>query len=116
MKLIVAGSRGFDDYQLMVRSINSFRATHPRVTDIVSGTARGADKLGERYAEEHNMNIVSMPADWNTHGRSAGYKRNEEMAKVSDACICFWDGVSRGTSHMIDLAKEYDLDLEVVNY
>ena len=57
-----------------------------------------------------------MPADWNKHGKSAGYRRNEEMAKVADACICFWDGVSKGTMHMINLAKEYGLETEVIEY
>lgn len=66
---------------------------------------KGADTLGERYAEEKNIEIVKMPADWDKFGKSAGYRRNESMAKIATHCICFWDGKSVGTKHMIDLCK-----------
>lgn len=55
-----------------------------------------------------------MPADWNKYGKSAGYKRNEQMAIYADACLAFWDGKSKGTKHMIGLAKRHNLRLKVV--
>ena len=116
MKLIIAGGRTFSDYNLLRESVDRLREEHPDIDTVVSGTARGADKLGERYAYSYGLDIVSMPADWNTHGLSAGYKRNKQMAEVADACICFWDGKSKGTGHMIDLAKEYDILKKVVLY
>lgn len=85
-------------------------------TEIVSGTARGADLLGEKYATENEIQIKRFPADWNRFGKSAGYKRNEEMANYADACICFWDGKSRGTKSMIDLAEKYKLKTIVIRY
>jgi hypothetical protein len=58
-----------------------------------------------------------MAADWDTYGKSAGYRRNADMAKYSDAVVCFWDGVSKGTKHMIDLARQYGcFELLVVRY
>ena len=57
-----------------------------------------------------------FPADWDKYGKAAGYKRNGEMARNADALIAFWDGKSRGTKHMIDLAKKYDLQARVVMY
>lgn len=57
-----------------------------------------------------------MKADWDIYGKSAGYIRNAEMAKYADACVVFWDGKSRGTKHMIDLAKKEGIGLKVVNY
>ena len=83
---------------------------------IVSGGARGVDKMGERYAKEHDINLIVMNADWDTHGKSAGYKRNQEMANVSTHLIAFWDGKSRGTKHMIDIAKRDNLISHVVDF
>ena len=82
--------------------------------EIVSGTANGADKLGEKYALETIFNLKKMPANWDLYGKSAGYVRNEEMAKYADACVCFWDGKSKGTKHMIDLARKYNLILKII--
>lgn len=117
MKLIIAGSRTFNDYALLTKSVAEFlcELNDPFPT-IVSGTASGADKLGEKYAKERGLNLICMPADWNTHGKSAGYKRNEAMALISGACIVFWDGTSRGTQHMINLANEYYLKLKIIKY
>ena len=89
---------------------------------IITGTARGADKLGEQYAKIAHYELSKFPADWDKLGKRAGYVRNAEMAKfaVEDdsygVLIAFWDGQSRGTKHMIDLAKRYGLEVHVVNY
>jgi hypothetical protein len=72
--------------------------------------------LGELYANENNIKIIEFPADWEKFGKKAGYIRNEEMAKYSDSCIVFWDGKSKGTKHMIELAKKYNLNLKIVKY
>ena len=83
-----------------------------KVTDthkvvIVSGTAKGADKLGELYAKNKSYPVHPFPADWHLHGKSAGYKRNKRMAQYADALVAFYDGSSKGTGHMINLAKDY---------
>ena len=83
---------------------------------IVSGHAKGADTLGEKYAQERGLNIELHPADWQRHGRAAGPIRNAEMAAEADALIAFWDGQSRGTSNMIKIAKEKGLQVAVVQY
>ena len=116
MKLIIAGGRDFNDYDMLAKAVDSFIALHPDIDTIVSGKARGADTLGERYAKEHNMTVLSFPADWNKYGKSAGYRRNEQMAEEADACICFWNGVSKGTQHMINLARQHSLLVSVVKY
>ncbi len=116
-KVIVAGTRNFDDYKLLeVELINFLKGKKPSEVTIVSGTARGADSLGERFAREKGCWVRLFPADWETFGKSAGYRRNADMAKFADACIVFWDGKSRGTKHMIDLAEREGLELKVVTY
>jgi len=117
-RVIIAGSRDFNDYNLLEEKCNFLLSEKVKTHDIVivSGTARGADKLGEKYAEEHGYEIDAHPADWDKYGKSAGYRRNQEMAEVADAVLCFWDGVSKGTKHMIDIAKEKNLMLRIIRY
>ena len=113
MKVIIAGSRTFSDYTLLHQKCDEIINTP---AEIVSGTARGADRLGERYAIEKGCPIKKFPADWDNLGRSAGYLRNEEMAKYADTLIAFWDGTSKGTSHMIVLATKHNLKVHIVKY
>jgi hypothetical protein len=115
MKIIIAGGRAFNDYNLLCQKCDKLLSLQVEI-EIVSGTANGADKLGERYANKKGYPVKKFPANWEKYGKSAGYKRNEEMAKYADALIAFWDGKSKGTKHMIDLAKRYDLKVKVVTY
>lgn len=114
MKVIIAGSRDFDDYQKLCKVCDHMLSQQAEV-EIVSGAARGADLLGERYAKEKGHSIKQFIPDW-TIGKSAGYLRNKDMAEYGDALIAFWDGKSKGTLHMINLAKERNLKVKVVIY
>lgn len=69
--------------------------------------------LGERYALENGFEIERYIADWAKYGRSAGPKRNKQMAEVSDYVICFWDGGSKGTKSMIEYAKKYNKPIKI---
>lgn len=113
MKVIIAGSRKFNNYNVLKQHCDKILQNINDV-EIVSGTAKGADSLGERYAIENNLQLTKFPADWDKHGKSAGYIRNEEMAKYSDGLIAFWDNKSKGTKHMIDLAEKYKLKVRVI--
>ena len=84
--------------------------------EIVSGTAAGADTLGERYAQEKGYEVKKFPAQWDLYGKSAGYKRNQQMAEYADGLIAFWDGKSKGTKHMIDIANKMGLKVRVIRY
>ena len=110
IKLLIAGSRNYDDYEFLKRAVKDLNQP---IDCIISGTARGADSLGERYAEENNLNILRFPADWETYGKKAGYMRNEKMGKVCDLALLFWDCKSAGTRNMIyilnKLGKKYTL-------
>ena len=82
---------------------------------IISGGARGADALGERYAKEEGFALERYPAEWEKFGKIAGPIRNSQMAKLGDFFICFWDGVSPGTKNMIDLIKALDKPVRIKN-
>jgi len=112
MRVIIAGGRSFKDYNRLC-SVCDYMLQNQEDIVIVSGTAMGADKLGERYAQERGYRIVRFPAEWDKHGKAAGFIRNEEMAKYSNALIAFWDGNSKGTEHMINLAEKHGLKIKV---
>lgn len=110
MKVAVVGSRNFTDYNLVKETLDEIKD----ISLIVSGGARGADSLGERYAAEKGIPIkIFLPA-WDVYGRSAGYRRNVQIVEAADIVIAFWDGLSRGTRHSINLAREKGKELLVV--
>ena len=117
--IIVAGSRSFTDFALLKNMLDCFIKNMENVT-MISGSARGTDKMGERYAEEKSIPIIRCPADWKRYGKAAGLKRNEEMAKlaISESAkgylFAFWDLKSLGTKHMIEVAKKYKLEVRII--
>lgn len=115
LKVIVTGSRNFNDYDLLKATLDE-KLGHVKFYEIVSGTASGADKLGEEYAAEKSLSVKKIPADWKRFGRLAGYLRNKQMAEYADMAFIFFDGKSKGALLMIDLAKENDLKTEVIMY
>lgn len=120
LRVIIAGSREFNNYDLLESTISNYLKENTNNVEIVSGTARGADQLGEQFAIKYGYQIRRFPANWNLYGKSAGPIRNREMAEyASDGqgiLFAFWDGKSRGTKSMINLAKKYGLEVYVTNY
>lgn len=115
IKVIIAGGRDFNDYDKL-RDICDIAFKNHVDIEIVSGSAKGADLLGERYAIERGHQVKRFPADWDKYGKGAGYRRNVEMADYAGALLAFWDGSSRGTLHMINIAKDRGLKIKVINY
>lgn len=114
MRVIIAGGRDFSDYKLLKERCDYYLRSSDDIT-IISGCARGADLLGERYANEKGYKILKFPADWNL-GKQAGYLRNVEMSKNADALIAFWNNNSKGTKHMIEIAQKSNLEVRIVEY
>ena len=115
MKVIIAGSRAFQDYELLKSTCDKM-LEHVQDVEIVSGTANGADKLGEKYAAENGFPVKQFPADWANLGKRAGFVRNSQMAEYADALIAFWDGKSKGTKMMIEIAQKEGLLIKVENF
>lgn len=122
--LIVAGSRSFNNYEFLEECLDYLLSDLVEAgieIVIVSGTANGADTLGEKYAKSRGYGIIRMPANWKKEGKRAGYLRNYDMAqKVKEngygGCACFWDGRSPGTKWMIDICDKQDIDCYVYEY
>ena len=106
IKIIIAGSRTFKLYSILKNKMDFLlKDTKDKDTTIISGEADGADKLGKKYAEENNYNLLRFPALWDKEGKSAGYKRNVRMAQEGTHCVVFIDKNSKGSQHMINIAK-----------
>ncbi|HMA37544.1 MAG TPA: SLOG family protein [Chloroflexia bacterium] len=113
MKTIIAGSRTLHGVELVEEAVRRSGFT---VGTVISGTASGIDRAGEAWAEQHNIPVVRRPANWDRFGKSAGYRRNEQMAQIADAAIVITMGdaaASPGAHHMIDIARKRGLKLFV---
>ena len=118
MNLIIAGGRDFVDYDLLKFEVDKLinEVYSPFGVIVVSGHALGADTLGEDYADENGLQKIIKIAYWDKYGPSAGYKRNVKLAENGSHLIAFWDGISDGTKNMIDIAKEFGLEIVIVRY
>ena len=133
MRIIVAGGRDFSNYEFlaqrcadMIKHIyerpDKFNWVFHKDIEFVLGGAKGADSLGLRFAKENKFAYKVIEADWDIYGKSAGYIRNEQMANYATEdsrlgiLLAFWDGESKGTKHMIDLANKYNMIVWIVKY
>jgi hypothetical protein len=115
MKLAVVGSRNFNDYDLLKSKLDIIHKKRP-ITLIVSGRAKGADSLSERWSKENNIETLIFIPEWDKYGKRAGFLRNEDIIKNSDAVVAFWDQISKGTQHSISLAKKYNKPCLIVKF
>lgn len=115
MRVIIAGGRDFSNYDLLVEKCDYFLQDQDNIT-IISGGARGADDLGERYAEQKGYEIDRFPANWGKYGKGAGHIRNKQMAEHADGLMLFWDGKSRGSKNMLEIAKNLGLKVRIISY
>lgn len=120
MKVIVAGGRDFKDYELLKCTLDNFQQEYGNITEVISGTALGSDKLGEQYANENNIPIKRFVPDWKGLGKKAGFVRNRQMGNYAKEhngmLVAFWDKQSKGTKGMIDYANKIGLKSVVVVY
>jgi hypothetical protein len=110
MRTIIAGSRQMTDEVLMADTLAGLAWP---ITEVISGGAGGADRLGEAWAARNGIPVKRFPADWARYGKGAGPVRNREMALYAEALVAFWDGRSPGTKNMIDLARQRHLRVHV---
>lgn len=110
MRTIIAGSRHITDASQVWEAVikSGFQ-----ITTVISGNAKGVDRIGANLAKIHNIPVEYFDADWKTHGKAAGPIRNAKMADNAEALIAVWDGESRGTRHMIKDAEKKGLKVFV---
>lgn len=106
MKLAIVGSRAFNDYGLLVDTILDFMCPLDFITEIISGGAKGADTLGNNFADNNGIESTIYRPEWDKYGKSAGFIRNQTIIDNCDMVLAFWDGKSRGTADTIEKAKK----------
>lgn len=123
MRVIIAGSRDMQDYEIVRRTMGTILKGKDRkkVLIISGGCPNGADALGELFAKRNGFTLKRFPAEWARYGKSAGPRRNAEMAAYAaeeseDALlVAFWDGKSPGTRNMIGEAQKAGLWIRAFN-
>ena len=117
MRVLVCGGREFNDYGLLADTLVSLIGQYnPEDVTIISGHARGADKLGERFANANECKLLIFPADWDKHKKAAGFIRNQQMIDKGkpDLVVAFPGG--RGTADMVRRAKKHGIEVAEVKY
>ncbi len=118
-RIIVCGTRDFNDKSLLQKTLDSVLSGMQSV-EIISGGCRGADTYGEEYALARKISVKRFPAEWDKYGRAAGPIRNRQMLEYATAgnatVIAFWDGKSKGTMNMIQTAQKQGANVHVINY
>lgn len=112
MRVLVCGSRHFNDYPLLERTLDEVH-----ITELIEGEARGADTLSRQYAERHSIPVRKFPADWNKHGKAAGPIRNTQMLVEGqpELVIAFMFKDSRGTKNMVEQAEKAGVKVKVIH-
>lgn len=116
--IAIVGSRTFNNYDLLKNILTEYIKNNKINCEnivILSGGARGADSLGEKFADEHYLAKKIFYPDWDRFGKSAGFIRNKDIIKNSDVVLAFWDYRSKGTKNSIDLATKYDKILYIID-
>lgn len=115
IKLAIVGSRTFNDLQAFYKCLQVLKVDY-EIIQIISGGAKGADSIGEKYADENNIPKLIFKPDWQKYGKRAGFLRNEDIIKNCNFCLAFWDGESHGTKHDIELCKKYNIPCFIYNF
>lgn len=110
MKYAIIGSRTFNDYDYLKSCLKDFD-----ISEIISGGAKGADSMAEKYAIENDIKCTIFLPDWKLHGRGAGFMRNKLIIDNSNMVIAFWDGISKGTKNSIDIANKQNKKIYIFN-
>jgi len=111
MKVAVIGSRTFDKYESVYNVLSKLK-----ITEIISGGAKGADSLAERYAKENNIPTKIFLPDWETYGKKAGFLRNTQIIEECEMVVAFWDGESKGTKDSLDKAEKLGKKVMIIPF
>lgn len=112
MRVLVCGSRDFNDWVLLEEVLNNYE-----ISVLIEGEARGADRLARAYAEKHGVDVLPFPAQWDKHGKAAGPIRNAQMLREGqpELVLAFRGSNSRGTQNMIDQARKAGVEVVVID-
>ena len=107
MKLLIVGSRSIENFDLSKYV--------PSETElIISGGAKGMDRIAELYADEHRISKLILFPKYKLYGKAAPIKRNEQMVEIADQVLVVWDGISKGTRATVEYTKKKNKPLTLL--
>lgn len=108
--LLVSGCRHYNNYYQFARKMDKMIARFPRQElTIIEGGAKGVDYLAFIYAMRRGIKCLTFEADWDGQGKAAGFIRNTDMLQTATHCVTFWDGISKGTKHVVENVHRYPI-------
>jgi len=116
---LTTGSRSWADEETVSKVLTLVQAFYcqpgERATVVHGACNRGADALVDKVARSFGCPVETHPADWERHGRSAGFRRNQEMVDLgANVCLAFWDGESRGTLDCFSKAVKAGIPVRLI--
>lgn len=120
VRIAVVGTRSFRDYGRFCRELGACieamcQERGSRNVVLVSGGAEGPDQMARRYAAERRLRLIEYTPNWQAHGKGAAFIRNKQIVNAAHALVAFWDGLSRGTAHTLDCARQRDIAVHIVS-
>lgn len=120
-RIIIAGSKAFNDYDLFKKTIEGFVKDFDKEdVEIISDSVDGADALSELWAKDNDYKFKKYIANFEDYGTAAEHRCHVDMVKYAaeedGALIAFWNGNSPGTKHIINTAMQHGIDLEIVRF
>jgi hypothetical protein len=115
-RLLITGSRTWVDIDSIREQFKLVYAKYGKNVTIVSGGCKnGADFLCEQLAKQAGWVVETHPANWNELGKSAGFKRNQQMVDLgADACLAFIADNSKGATHCSTKAIEANIPTKIL--
>lgn len=114
-RILLTGSRHWADHAAILRVLSDVCAKlGQRPVVLVHGAARGADTIADSIW--HDWRLIwpewflhpeRHPADWDAHGKTAGFVRNQKMVSLgADFCAVFALAYESGTGHCARAARK----------
>ena len=127
MKVLVTGSRDWDDSFLVDVVLWGLFTRHAALFTVAHGAARGADTMAHNWVDLYGSRLgaseARYPADWEKDGKAAGPIRNQRMLDEfkPDLVVAFKNDMDPelkrgGTEHMVRIAKKAGVPVVVVRH
>ena len=119
VRIAVIGTRTFRDWPRFMRELDKKIAEISNARGsgnvvLVSGGAEGPDQMARRYSQQNRLRIVEYTPNFQAHGKGAVIVRNRQIINAAHEVVAFWDGVSRGTSMTLALARQKEMPVHIV--
>jgi hypothetical protein len=114
MRVLVTGSRNWENWDLLNKVLTDVCAEQRNVTIVHGHCPTGADAMADWWGELAEVQVERHPANWKQWGKSAGFRRNAEMVLLgADVCVGFIRNKSRGATMTVDLATKAGIPVKV---